>query len=322
MSKANLKNEILLSIDKFINANFDDFIKNASAASSSRLDEAEVREAVNKIVSSFNEIKKDNSILNVFTSLELLRIRDTIVTLIDSILSNFGNHIHILTQINALDINLLGLKIYDVTKKVSLSETEEAIGFFAKNKKDFEEGKKIFEQAIKNKDAYIEKNINILAVDFQKRSNKINFISGPKDLSKAGLFKRNANFLNLKSFWWFCLGLLFSAIALVVLYKAHGQTPIDVGAAIIRISSVFILMSLSSFAFLQFSHNQKLTEFYEFKIVALNVFQALHKAHTEGNEKAILMQKAIDIIFKEYSFKDKSIKTIASEIKELKELIR
>ncbi len=113
--------------------------------------------------------------------------------------------------------------------------------------------------------------------------------------------------------WVWLIGvLLFAAGAIasagLLIWKLNGSGEgLSVGAALLRISVVGMFFSLAYLCYQQFSIQRRLYEMYRFKGIALSTMENLIKSFTEPGDRQLIVEKAIDIVFTEPSFKEDKV---------------
>ncbi len=132
---------------------------------------------------------------------------------------------------------------------------------------------------------------------------------------KAQIFRDKANNEH-KGFWivwsWligvlmFIFGAIFSSIILINKLSSHGES-ISVGAALLRVSVVGMFFYMAFLCYQQFSVQRRLYEVYKFKAIALSTMESLISSSTERIDRELIINKAIDIIFSEPSFKEDKV---------------
>ncbi|MEX2405639.1 MAG: hypothetical protein WD579_03500 [Candidatus Paceibacterota bacterium] len=104
----------------------------------------------------------------------------------------------------------------------------------------------------------------------------------------------------------FAAGAIFSAILLI--WKLNGDSEgLTIGAALLRISVVGMFFSLAYLCYQQFGIQRRLYEIYKFKAIALSTMENLIKSFTDPGDRQLIVEKAIEIVFTEPSFKEDKV---------------
>ncbi len=157
---------------------------------------------------------------------------------------------------------------------------------FLDNKKTFEETIKLFKNALKSKEDY---DANIMFTEGETFGNKA---------------KEHKTFF--KTIWWLLFSIIFGAIsfiivAILILLLGDKILSITLGGALFKISVILTPTYLSFYCLKQFSNHRKLYEFYKQKETSVATLSNLYR--TYPNNKDLIMEKALNIIFSEMSDK-------------------
>lgn len=104
----------------------------------------------------------------------------------------------------------------------------------------------------------------------------------------------------------------FAFFAIVVSTKfidklSENGESISIGAALLRISVVGMFFYMAFLCYQQFNIQRRLYEIYKFKAIALSTMESLVKTFTEQKDREVIVNKAIEIIFTEPSFKEDKV---------------
>ncbi len=116
----------------------------------------------------------------------------------------------------------------------------------------------------------------------------------------------------LGSYPWLLASLLFGAFTFfVTILYAFDETDLNLGAALLRMSSVVIPAFFALFCVQQFSNHRRLYEAYRFKDLSLQTMIDLRKRLTrykdeDRSEQKILLEKSLSVIFHEPYFRDET----------------
>lgn len=172
-----------------------------------------------------------------------------------------------------------------------------------------DEVKKITEQVAKDKEKYTK--ASEIAENWIKTEGKAT-AGALQDKSKIFNDKADQEHTGKRVTLWLVGVLVFASGAIasagLLIWKLNGSGEgLSVGAALLRISVVGMFFSLAYLCYQQFSIQRRLYEVYKFKAIALSTMENLIKSFTEPQDRQMIVEKAIDIVFAEPSFKEDKV---------------
>jgi hypothetical protein len=306
MNRTQLKGNIDLNLSQILSFDFNSLINiDFQAKNQNELDITEIEILVKEVFSLLNSFCENMELLNKVTTTDLQKLNQSL----NSINSSFSNGSYkiqknIFTLFETLKKDFINSGIYYNLLNPALENLDkinDALNIgnkFLDNKKTFEESIKLFEHALKSKEDY---DVNIILAEGEIFKNKANE-------HKAYINDNTKCFIkNINTTWWLIASLLFAVISLLILYFLVKDLTkleflqISLGGVVFKISVIFIPTYLSFYCIKQFSNHRKLYEFYKQKETSVATLSNLYR--TYPNNKDLIMEKALNIIFSEMSDK-------------------
>lgn len=123
---------------------------------------------------------------------------------------------------------------------------------------------------------------------------------------------------------WMVSVLIFASVTAFVTYffitKEAVGSGIDVGQALLRITSLVVPAYLTLFSANQFLYHRRMHDNYMFKYSSLNTMNNLIATHKEGGDK--ILEKGLDVLFSEPKTKESSGKYDTQLVNELIKMLR
>ena len=237
----------------------------------------------------------------------------SVTGLVDAQISS--QHHTALTYLNNLNDYIRSSGLYTELKldpKEDFSKVSEALKFgneLLLNKIAFEKTSEIFKEALGDKDKFISKLLLEKSQLFEETAHEYKTFS----IKRYKLFNTRFNYVNVYihffgGFWQMLLSIIFGGVIMVIVYSFIQAIKLDqslnLGVAILRISSLIVPSYFAFFFSRQFQLSKKMYQFYKFKSVALSTMSNLYSAYPNHQDKII--DKALAVIFSEFSEKDNS----------------